>query len=136
MISAEVPIRIQFYDLDTMNVVWHGNYPRYLEIARCALLDKIGYNYVEMRDSGYAWPIVDMRIKYVGPLRFAQEAIVTAQIVDYLNGLKIDYRIRDQASGAVITKARTFQVPVSLENGEMLLESPAILIQKMQSADE
>jgi acyl-CoA thioester hydrolase len=136
MISAEVPIRIQFYDLDPMNVVWHGNYPRYLEIARCALLDKIGYNYVEMRDSGYAWPIVDMRIKYVGPLRFAQEAIVTAQIVDYLNGLKIDYRIRDQASGAVITKARTFQVPVSLENGEMLLESPAILIQKMQSADE
>ena len=34
MISAEVTIRTQFYDLDPMNIVWHGNYVRYLEQAR------------------------------------------------------------------------------------------------------
>ena len=34
MISAEVIIKIQFYDLDPMRVVWHGNYPRFLEQAR------------------------------------------------------------------------------------------------------
>jgi acyl-CoA thioesterase FadM len=33
------------FDVDTMNVVWHGHYVKYLEVARCALLDKIGHNY-------------------------------------------------------------------------------------------
>ena len=36
MISAEVIIPIQFYDLDPMRIVWHGNYPRFLEQARAA----------------------------------------------------------------------------------------------------
>jgi len=46
-------------------VTWHGNYFRYLETARSALLDNIGYNYRQMVDSGYLWPVVDARIKYV-----------------------------------------------------------------------
>ena len=40
MISAEISTQAQFYDLDPMQIVWHGNYARYLEQARCALLDK------------------------------------------------------------------------------------------------
>ena len=41
MIAADVTIRVQFYDLDPMQVVWHGNYARFLEQARCALLERI-----------------------------------------------------------------------------------------------
>jgi hypothetical protein len=59
--SAEIALKIQFYDLDPMQVVWHGNYARYFEQARCALLDSIGYNYPEMKASGYAWPVIDMQ---------------------------------------------------------------------------
>jgi acyl-CoA thioester hydrolase len=63
MISAEIAVVAQFYDLDPMKVVWHGNYARYLEQARCALLEKLGYSYQEMEQSGYVWPIVDLRVK-------------------------------------------------------------------------
>ena len=134
MVSVEVAVTVQFYDLDPMNVVWHGNYVRYLEVARCALLDRIGYNYGQMAASGYAWPIVDLRIKYVGPLRFGQEALVSATVVGFENGLKIDYQIRDRTSGAVLTRAHTFQVPVRLDTGELCLESPAELIERMRAA--
>ena len=72
MISVEATAKIQFYDVDAMQVVWHGNYARFLELARCALLEKIGYSYPEMARSGYFWPVVDMRIKYVRPVRMAQ----------------------------------------------------------------
>ena len=48
IVSETVRVCPQFYDLDPMNIVWHGNYPRFLEQARCALLDKIAFNYVEM----------------------------------------------------------------------------------------
>ena len=132
MPSVEVPIKVQFYDLDPMNVVWHGHYARYLEVARCALLERIGYDYARMGESGYAWPVVDLRIKYVGPLRFGQEALVTATVAEFENGLKIEYLIRDAASGAVVTRARTFQVPVRLDTGELCLESPAALTDRLR----
>lgn len=132
MISVDVEMKAQFYDLDPMQVVWHGNYARFLEQARCVLLDRIGYNYPEMGASGYVWPIVDMRIKYVRPIRFADEVVVSATLVEYENRLKIDYRIRDR-QGQVLTKAQTIQVAVRADTGEMLLESPAALTDKVRA---
>ena len=41
---AEVEMQVQFFDLDPMEIVWHGRYVKYLEVVRCALLDSIGYN--------------------------------------------------------------------------------------------
>src|SRR5262249_46894893 len=76
VLSHEIPLSPAFHDLDPMNVVWHGNYVRYFELARCALLQQIDYDYPQMRDFGYAWPVVDMRIKYVRPLVYGQAVIV------------------------------------------------------------
>jgi acyl-CoA thioester hydrolase len=131
MISADVVIKAQMYDLDPMGVVWHGNYARFLEQARCALLDRIGFNYLQMEASGHLWPIVDMRLKYVRPIRFAQEIVVTATLAEWRNRLKIEYRIRDRTSGEVLTKAHTVQVAVVAATGELLLESPPALTEKM-----
>jgi acyl-CoA thioester hydrolase len=131
MLSAEVVVRAQFYDLDPMNVVWHGNYARFLEQARCALLERIGYSYVQMAESGFAWPIVDMRIKYVRPVRLGQEIVVSAALAESQNRLKIDYRIRDRSSGEVLTKAHTVQVAVCMRTGEMQFESPPALLDRL-----
>ncbi len=132
MISASVTIKAQFYDLDPMQVVWHGNYVRFLEQARCALLDRIAFNYREMSASGYVWPVVDMRIKYVRPVRFGQEIRVTATMVEYESRIKIDYRIADVATGEVLTKAQTIQVAVDAATQELCFESPAALREKVQ----
>ena len=128
MISADVCIKAQFYDLDPMQVVWHGNYPRFLEEARCALLDLIGYNYIEMERSGFAWPIVDMRLKYVRPVKFAQQVKVTATLLEYENRLRMAYRITDVDTGETLTKAETTQFPVSLSTGQVCLSSPDPLV--------
>lgn len=132
MISVSIALQTQFYDIDPMNVVWHGNYPRFLEQARSALLAHIGYNYVEMHETGFYWPIVDMRIKYVASLRFPQDFMVTAALIEYENRLVIDYRISD-ATGTVVTKATTTQVAVSIDRGEMQLISPSIFRERVQA---
>jgi acyl-CoA thioester hydrolase len=132
MISASVSLKAQFYDLDPMQVVWHGNYPRFLEQARCALLDKIGFNYIEMAQTRYVWPIVDLRIKYVRPIRFAQTIEVTATLSEYENRIKIDYLITDGATGEALTKARTIQVAVDTTTNEISFESPAELQDKVR----
>ena len=129
--EAEVDIDVQFFDLDPMKIVWHGNYARYLEIARCALLDSIGYNYVEMQESGYAWPIIDMHLRYIGPAVFGQKIRVRARIVEWEYRLRIDYLITDALTGKRINRATTTQVAVDGETGEMCFYSPPVLFEKL-----
>ncbi len=132
LITARCAKQAQFFDIDPMNVVWHGNYTRFFEEARCALLDMIDYNYQQMIDSGYMWPIVDLRVKYVRPIVLYQKFIVEAVLTEYENRLKIEYRILDEITDEVLTKAHSIQVAVKASNHEMQYESPEILISKVR----
>lgn len=130
-LSHEIRVSPAFHDLDPMAVVWHGHYAKYLELARCALLARFNYDYPQMRESGYAWPIVDLRLKYVRPAAFGQELIVSARIVEWEIRLKIEYEIRDARLGHRLTKASTVQVAVDMRNGEMQYVCPAVLWQRL-----
>lgn len=133
MISADVTLRTQFYDIDPMNIVWHGNYARYLEESRTNLMAKIGYGYAEMQASGFAWPIVEMWLKYVRPLRLGQKFIMRATLKEYENRIRIEYRGLDAETGDVLTKARTVQLAVSIATGELAFSSPQQLIDCVRS---
>lgn len=131
ILTAAHEIDVQFYDVDAMRVVWHGNYVKYIEDARCQLLRKFNYDYNDMEDSGYVWPIVDMRLKYVKSAEFGDKIRVEATLVEYETRLKISYRIFNVATNAVLTKAYTVQVAVDIESKEMQFESPAVLLEKL-----
>ncbi len=128
---AETELQVQFFDLDPMEIVWHGNYVKYLEVARCALLDKIGYNYGQMRESGYMWPIIEMNLRYAAPASFGQRLLLRAEIVEWENRLRIEYTISDAASGKRLNRATSTQVAVDLKTGEMCFVSPPVLFQKL-----
>ena len=129
--SIEVALSPAFHDVDVMEIVWHGHYVKYFEIARCALLQSFDYDYPQMRASGYAWPIVDLRSKYVRPARYGQPLVVRAALVEWENRLKIDYQVRDAESGEVLTRATTIQVAVDLATGEMCFASPQVLFDRL-----
>jgi len=130
-LSHTIRLAPAFHDLDPMNVVWHGNYVRYFEHARCALLALFDYDYPAMRESGYAWPVVDMRVKYIRPLSYGQEIVIKASIVEWENRLKIDYEIRDAVSGQRLTKGYTIQVAVEIATGEMSYVCPPVLAERL-----
>ncbi|QTN29209.1 acyl-CoA thioesterase [Rhodoferax sp. AJA081-3] len=130
-LSNEIELSPAFHDLDPMDIVWHGNYVKYLELARCALLAKFGYDYPQMRDSGYAWPIVDMRLKYVKTTEFGQRIRIRAEIVEWENRLKIEYLISDALTGNKINKAYTIQVAVDMTSREMQYLCPDVLWRKL-----
>lgn len=132
MLSVEVEIKPEFHDLDPMQVVWHGNYMRYFETARSSLLDRIDYNYPQMLESGFAWPIVDFRIKYSRPIRFGQRCRIVATLVEYEYRLRIDYRIYDIASGDRLTKATSIQLPVEIATQELQFGCPAALVERVR----
>ncbi|MCW0206263.1 MAG: acyl-CoA thioesterase [Achromobacter sp.] len=132
VIGAEVEIRVPFFDVDSINVVWHGHYVKYLEQARCELLDALGYNYDAMRASGYVWPVIDLHLRYAQPAQFGQRLVVRAELVEWEHRLKINYLILDADSGRRLTRATSEQVAVCLRTREMQLASPSALKDAVQ----
>ena len=121
-------IDIPFFDVDAYRVVWHGNYPKYIEMARCALLAEVGCPYSVMEEQGFFFPIVDIQVKYIKPLLFEQKVVVESWLTEWENRLKISYLIKDRGTGEVHTKAKTTQFAVAMP--EMLTQyvSPPFLI--------
>lgn len=117
-------IEVPFFDVDAMQIVWHGHYVKYLEMARCAFLSAIQYDYREMGVQGFSWPIVQLHVKYVKPAVFGQKIRVDLAVVEIESCLRIDYTLVDVASGAKLTQASTTQVAVLLATGEMQFQTP------------
>lgn len=130
-LSHEIEITPAFYDIDVMEIVYHGHYVRFLELARSALLAQFDYDYPRMRDSGYAWPVVDMRLKYVRPATFGQVLKVRATITEWENRLRIDYLISDAATGQKVNSAHTIQVAVDMQTRAMCFVCPPVLWQRL-----
>ena len=132
VLATEIDVTVPFFDVDSMDVVWHGHYVKYLELARCALLDELGHNYVRMKETGYVWPIIDLQLRYARAARFGQALVVRAELVEWQNRLKIHYILSDAATGERLTRASTVQVAVKLADGEMRLVSPAVFVDDVE----
>lgn len=130
---TETKFRVEFYDVDSMEVVWHGNYVKYMEIARCDLLNKIGYGYKEMVASGYVFPVATMNLKYIRSLYFGKEYIIKAVLAEYENRIKIKYEIRDAETGEITTKAESTQMAMKMDSNEAQFVCPEIFTDKVKA---
>ena len=132
-IFAEAEITVEFYDCDPMKVVWHGNYLNYFEVGRRILLEKIGYDYSEMKKSGYAFPVIEASAKFISPLRFKDRALVKAVLVEYENCLRIKYKISKVQSGIVTTTGLTTQMAYDIKTNESCFACPQVFIDKVEA---
>ena len=131
--QAEVIIEVPFHDVDAMNVVWHGYYLKYFEIARCKLLDQFDYNYRQMQASGYLWPVIESHVKYVQGIQFQQKIRVRAILKEWETRLKIEYVIFDNETGQRLAKGYTTQVAVDIQSKAMCFQSPKILFERLNA---
>lgn len=131
-LTSSVLMTPSFQDADPMGVVYHGNYFRFFEEARRVMLDKIGYNYRAMEASGYMWPIIDVRVKYIKPIPFDLTVRVEATLTEWENRLKVEYVIYHAETGARLTKGYTMQVAVEMKTEEMCFVSPKALTDRVE----
>ena len=132
-IFTETETTVEFYDLDPMQVVWHGNYTNYFEIGRRTLLKKIDYNYHDMVKSGFSFPVIELSVKYLGSLRFMDRALIKAILMEYENRLKIKYEIRNAETGLLTTKGMSTQMAFDMNAGESCFVCPAVFIEKVEA---
>ena len=124
--SFEVKISVPFYDLDPMQIVWHGNYLNYFELARAGLFQRYGvdlYNYYDR--TRIIFPIIRTQTKHILPLRHRDEIICKATLVDANIKLIVDFEIRKAGENVVCARGRTEQVAVQMPQGETLYSIPA-----------
>lgn len=123
--SCEVELTVPFHDLDPMQVVWHGNYFKYFEMARTALFDSFGidlYSYFQKTD--YLFPIIKTTTKHIVSLRHRDRFVCKAALVDVRYKIIVDFEIRLIKNGKICTRGRSEQVAVKYPEMEMLLIIP------------
>lgn len=119
----EYKFRARFYDADPMGVMWHGNYVKLCEDARCEFWRDAGYTYMQMRDDGFIYPIIKMEFKFIAPILFDDEVAVSIELLECDTIIKFSYRIKSP-SGVLLAKATTSQAAVELDSKRTLYEIP------------
>ena len=108
---VEKELEIRFSEVDMMGVVWHGNYPLYLEDAREAFGAEFGLSYALYIKENVFVPIVKMDVDYKRPVRFGMRPVIRIEYVPTDDAKVIfDYKLYDKESGDVFLTARTVQV--------------------------
>ena len=130
---AETEITVEFFDIDPLQVVWHGNYIKYFEMGRRKLMEKIDYSYSDMEKSGYAFPLIEISAKYISSLRFMDRAKVKAVLVEYENRLRVKYEIRNAETGVLTTRGVSTQMAVDIDSGESCFVCPVALTEKIEA---
>ena len=91
---VEKELEIRFSEVDMMGVVWHGNYPLYLEDAREAFGAEFGLSYALYIKENVFVPIVKMDVDYKRPVRLGMRSVIRIEQVpaDAAKGI-LDYKL-------------------------------------------
>lgn len=127
-LTASKTFDIRFSEVDSMNVVWHGNYAIYFEDAREEFGRKFDFGYLTMYGEGYYAPLVELSFKYKSPIIYGMKPEITI-IYTPTEAAKIvfDYEIRDTVSGRILATGRSVQVFMTLDY-KMVLTNPEFFV--------
>ena len=110
-LTASKEFEVRFSEVDSMGIVWHGNYSLYFEDAREAFGKKYGLGYLDIFGNGFYAPLVDLQFSYKKPLAYGQKARVDISFRN-TEAAKIifDYEICDLEDGSLIATGNSVQV--------------------------
>jgi acyl-CoA thioester hydrolase len=124
-VSSSVKLKVPFYDVDLMQIVWNGNYLKYFEVARQALFRECGVNlHLYMQEKRYAFPVIRSTVKYISPLRLDDEFICKATLKEARVKIVLDFEIRLIANGHVCATGRSEQAALLVPEMELAFKIP------------
>lgn len=127
MKQFEYTLRVRYSETDKMGVVYYGNYPQYLEVARVEWLRAIGIEYSKMEEEGVMLPVVSLHIDYKKPAFY--DELITIKVVlknKPTNKIEFDYEIYN-AKGELLSTAHTILVFVDAHSWKVIRCPQAVL---------
>ena len=86
--NFEYERRINYYETDKMGVVHHSNYIRFLEEARCYMLDEMGIPYSYLEEQRIMIPVLGVNCSFKQHVTF-DDIIVIKPIIKDFNGVRL-----------------------------------------------
>jgi len=123
--SYEVTLKVPFYDLDPMQIVWHGNYLKYFDIARAELFDHLGVDLFDFHDrTSTIFPIIRSAVKHIRPLKRGDEFVCRATVKEARTKIVVAFEVRLVKDGTLCAKGSTEQVAVRVPEMELAFTIP------------
>jgi acyl-CoA thioester hydrolase len=126
VVESSVP----FFDCDPLGVVWHGNYLKYMDVARTAMLSPLGLDGEELVATGHRMYVTDVRCRHVAPLRFRDRVRTTAWLREWEQRLYIAYDVHNLTTARQAARAHTVLV-VTDAAGKLLFDVPTIVRERL-----
>lgn len=100
--------KINYYETDRMGVVHHSNYIRFMEEARCALLDDIEMPFALLEENGITIPVLGVNCDYKYHVTFGDVIKIRLVTKEY-SGVRmtIGYEITEKETGKLILTGET-----------------------------
>jgi acyl-CoA thioester hydrolase len=123
--SFEVNLSVAFHDLDPLQIVWHGNYLKYFDIARFALFRSVGIDlYAYMLEKNYTFPVTRTAMKHILPLRAFDEFVCRATCTEAQYKIGMTFEIRKNQGGMLCARGSSEQLAVRFPEMEMEFTIP------------
>ena len=125
---TETLVNVRFSDVDSMGIVWHGNYIRYFEDGREDFGNRFGMTYLDFYNKGILIPLVKLVCDYKKPLSYGDTARVVTRFVNCESAkIQYEYTIFNNTTGEIAATGSSVQVFLDL-NRELLLSTPSFLL--------
>lgn len=129
--SSKTKIRIRYGETDQMGVVYHGNYPQYLEIGRIEWLRDMGISYKLMEESGVMLPVISISIKYIKSARYDDVIeVITKLKKEPVVKIEFDYEITNEKKELIAT-ANTVLAFID-KNNQKPIRCPDYILEKIK----
>jgi acyl-CoA thioester hydrolase len=110
-LKSEKEFEIRFSEVDSMGIVWHGNYSLYFEDAREKFGKEYNLEYLYIFEQGFYAPLVELHFDYKRPLKYKDRAKIE---ITYRNTeaakLVFDYKIVSLPDNQPVAAGYTVQV--------------------------
>jgi acyl-CoA thioester hydrolase len=117
-------ILVRFSEVDSMRIVWHGNYLKYFEDGRESFGLKYSLGYLDVYKHNVMIPIVKIVCDFKRPLEYGDTAIVeTTYVPTEAAKIVFEYKIFRSRDMELMASGSSIQVFLTPQ-GELLLTSP------------
>lgn len=132
-VGFEISMKVAFHDLDPLQVVWHGNYLKYFDIARFGLFAARGIDlYAYMLEKQIAFPVTRTSLKHISPLRAFDEFVCRATVTEAYYKIGMAFEIRKTDGGILCARGTSEQLAVRYPEMEMEFGIPEDIRQALQ----
>jgi len=72
----ETKLKVRFCEVDSYQIVWHGHYIAWFELARNELTSRFDMDPEQLKAMGLMAPVVDLSCQFKLPARYGDEVVV------------------------------------------------------------